>query len=71
MTVVPGPDTTVLELVEYYPETEIVFNQYDRRHGGCICCECLFCSMQEVARRYEINLEELLSRLSAVMDNES
>ncbi len=62
------PDTTVLELVEYHPETEKVFERYTRRLGICICCEALFCSLREVAKRYELELEELMARLDSVME---
>ena len=58
------PETTVLELVEYYPETEAVFERYTKRIGICICCECLFCSLNEVVKRYELNLDELMARLN-------
>ncbi len=61
------PETTVLELVEYYPETEAVFERYTKRIGICICCECLFCSLKEVVKRYELNLDELMARLNSAI----
>jgi hypothetical protein len=60
-------ETTVLELVELYPETELVFEHYTHRTGVCICCEALFCTLREVAERYEIDIEELIRRLNSVM----
>ena len=62
------PDSTVLELVEYHPETEAVFNRYGERLGVCLCCEALFCTLREVSVRYELNLDELLSRLNSVIE---
>jgi hypothetical protein len=61
------PETTVLELVEYYPETEAVFERYTKRIGICICCECLFCSLKDVARRYQLDFDELTARLNCVI----
>jgi len=71
MNIVLTPDTTVLELAEYYPETEAVFDRYRKRIGVCICCECLFCSVKEVARRYELDLDELMARLSNAIESDA
>ncbi len=57
-------DTTVLQLVEFHPETEAVFELYSKRTGICICCEALFCSLREVSCRYGIELDELMGRLN-------
>ncbi|MDD2308552.1 MAG: hypothetical protein PHH91_03125 [Desulfuromonadaceae bacterium] len=59
-------DKTVLELVDLYPETELVFEHYTRMVGVCICCEALFCRLSEISDRYEIDLDELLARLNSV-----
>jgi len=69
MMVVLTPETTVLELIEYHPETETVFGSYTTRIGICICCECLFCNLKEVAKRYELNLDELMARLACVIES--
>lgn len=68
MTITLTPDTTVLELVEYHPETEAVFDHYARKLGICICCEALFCTLGQVAKRYELDLEELMARLNCSID---
>lgn len=62
------PDTTVLELLELHPETEEVFERYTRRLGICICCEALFCTLQEVTLRYQLDREDLMARLSRAVD---
>jgi hypothetical protein len=59
-------DKTVFELVDLYPETELVFEHYTRIVGICICCEALFCTLSEISDRYEIDLDELLTRLNSV-----
>lgn len=60
-------ETTMLELVGLYPETELVFDHYTRIIGICICCEALFCTLSEVADRYKIDSEELIVRLRSVI----
>jgi len=60
-------ETTVLELVGLYPETELVFEHYTRSAGICICCEALFCTLREVAERYQIDIDELMRRLNSVI----
>ena len=56
-------ETTVLELLELYPDTEAVFERYTKRLGVCICCEALFCSVKEVAVRYDLEIDELMAKL--------
>ncbi len=64
-------DDTLLDLLEQYPETEDVFKLYTQKIGICICCEALFCTVAEVAERYELDIEELMTRLNnAVNENQ-
>lgn len=57
------PEMTVLDVVSKYRQTESVFKQYDQNAGECICCQALFESLQDVAARYNLDLEELLTDL--------
>jgi len=57
------PEMTVLDIVSKYRETEAVFKQYDEHTGECICCQALFEPLQDVAARYRLDLERLLSDL--------
>jgi hypothetical protein len=57
------PEMTVLDVVFKYRQTEAVFKQYDQQAGECICCQALFESLQDVAARYNLDLEELLTDL--------
>jgi hypothetical protein len=57
------PEMTVLDVVYKYRQTEAVFKQYDQQAGECICCQALFESLQDVAARYNLDLEELLTDL--------
>ncbi len=57
---------TVLDVVSKYRQTEAVFKRYDQKAGECICCQALFESLQEMATRYRLDLERLLSDLNKV-----
>ena len=62
------PRMTVLDVVSRYRETEAVFKRYDAQAGECICCQALFETIQDVARKYHLSLERLLADLEAAMD---
>jgi hypothetical protein len=64
------PDMTVLDVVSTYRETEDVFRRYDNQAGECICCNALFDTLQEVATKYGLNLQELLAELCAAAQDE-
>lgn len=55
---------TLLEIVEKHPETEDVFREYEDIAGECLLCKNLFDSIEDVAREYNINSEELLNKLN-------
>ena len=59
-------EMTVLDVVSKYRQTEAVFKQYDQHAGECICCQALFESLQDMAARYRLDLERLLSDLNKV-----
>lgn len=60
------PEMTVLDVVSKYRQTEAVFKHYDLQAGECICCQALFESLQDMAARYRLDLERLLSDLNKV-----
>ncbi len=57
-------DMTPLDIVEKYPETEPVFREYDAILGECLLCNYLFDSIEEIAAKSEINIEEMIKRLN-------
>ena len=59
---------TVLDVVSRYRETEAVFKRYDARAGECICCQALFDSVQDVAKKYHLDMAELLADLEAAIN---
>lgn len=59
---------TVLDVVCGCRQTEKVFKKYEDQVGECICCEALFDTLADVARRYNLDLQELLSDLESTTD---
>ncbi len=59
-----SPEMTVLDILHRYPETEAVFRRYDERAGVCICCQALFKTLEELAEKYQLNLDQILKDLN-------
>ena len=57
-------DQEVLGVVEKYPATQVVFEQYDKQAGECICCNALFQTIGEVAAKYSLDLEGFLEGIN-------
>lgn len=55
-----APEMTILDILSRYRHTEAVFKQYDEKAGVCLFCQALFDPLKEVARRYGLNLSELI-----------
>jgi len=62
------PEMTVLDVVSRYRGSEAIFKNYDEQAGVCICCQALFETLKEVAEKYGIDLEQLLTELEAFTD---
>ncbi len=54
---------TVLEILSQYRSTEAVFRSWDERAGACICCNALFDTVEQVADRYQLDLDRLMAEL--------
>ena len=66
-----SPEMTVLEIIHLHRQTETVFRKYDEQSGICICCNELFETLEDVAKKYNLGLEELLMELEAVSSSGS
>ena len=62
------PRMTVLDILSRHPDTEAVFKAWDSRAGECICCQALFDTVQQVADRYGLNLDQLLAEINAAVN---
>ncbi len=56
-------DMTVLDVISKYRQTETVFKGYDKMAGECVCCNALFEPLKNVAVKYDLNLEKMMSDL--------
>jgi len=65
------PRMTVLDVVARWRKTEAVFKQYDTLAGECICCQALFEPIQDMARKYHLDLALLMTDLKAAVDEGS
>jgi hypothetical protein len=55
---------TVLDVVSQYHGTDAVFQRYDVRAGECICCCCLFETLEGLCQKYGFDLEILVDELA-------
>ncbi len=58
------PQMTVLDIVHRFRETEAVFKRWDSKAGECICCQALFDTVEAVADRYGLHLDQLMEELN-------
>jgi hypothetical protein len=58
-------DMTVLDVVSKYRQAEDVFKKYDEQAGECICCQALFEPLKDVAKKYKLDLEKLMTDLES------
>lgn len=58
------PQMTVLDIVHRFRATEAVFKKWDDKAGECICCQALFDTVQQVAGRYGLDLNQLMDELN-------
>jgi len=64
-------DMTVLDVVSEYRSTEAVFRSYDDRAGACVCCTCLFETVEALARTLGLDLDAFLRELETAASAES
>jgi hypothetical protein len=65
------PDMTILDIVSKYRGTETIFKKYDNNAGVCLCCEALFNSLKDIADKYGMNLEEIMTDLKKAIEDSS
>ena len=57
------PDMTLLDTVHRHPATEPVFRTRDEQAGECLLCKALFETIEDAAKHYDLDLDELLADL--------
>ncbi len=56
------PKMSLLEIVESSPRSEGIIRQYDEDAGCCLLCNNLFDSLEDVARNYSLDLNQILAK---------
>jgi hypothetical protein len=64
-------DMTVLDVVSEYRSTEAVFRSYDAKAGACVCCTCLFETVEALARILGLDLQAFLRELENAASGET
>lgn len=57
------PKMSLLEIVESSPRSEEIIRQFDGEAGCCLLCNNLFDSLEDVARTYSLDLNQILEKL--------
>jgi hybrid cluster-associated redox disulfide protein len=65
VTPLPNSNMTVAEVLEKWPETVTVFQEFKTACVGCVMAP--FDTMDDVARIYEMDLSDLIEALDAVV----
>ena len=60
-------DTILLDVVSQWPATEAVIKKYDEKAGVCLCCSCLFDTIEDVTARFALDRDAFLSELHKVI----
>jgi iron-sulfur cluster repair protein YtfE (RIC family) len=63
-------DSTLLDIVSKWPATDAVFRRYDDQAGVCLCCSCLFDTLEEIAKKYELDLNGVLREINDIITKE-
>jgi len=61
------PQMTLLEIMYRWRASETVFRAYESQAGVCLRCQALFDSLEEVARKYRLDLQALLQDLQRLI----
>lgn len=56
-------NTSILDIVAEYKETEDIFRAYDDLAGKCVLCHYLFDSPSQLAEKLAIDEDELIGKL--------
>ena len=67
-TLIITPGTTIIEIISQYRETEVIFKRLEEETGACVCCQGLFLSLREAAKRFGFDLGTVLTALNAAID---
>ncbi|WP_462324650.1 hypothetical protein [Desulfoplanes sp.] len=55
--------TQILEIVAAHKTTEPVFRKYDQLAGECVLCNALFETLETMAARYGLDVDDVLQQV--------
>lgn len=65
------PDTVLLDIVSRWPETVNVIRRHDDKAGVCLCCSCLFDTLEAIAGKYSLNLAGIMREINDAVAGKS
>lgn len=66
-----APEMIILDIVSRYRQTEAIFKKYDKKAGVCLCCKALFDPLKDIADKYCLNLEDIMTDLKKIIEDSS
>jgi len=63
------PNMTLLDIISQYRETETVFKRYDKLAGECICCNCLFATLEQMVEKYRFDMAKIQKELEEAISS--
>ena len=58
--------SVLLDILTEYPAAVGIIKEYDEAAGACLCCEMLFATLAEIVEKYNLDRNELITRLRAL-----
>lgn len=62
------PETSVIDVISRYRETEKIFKRLEAETGSCICCQGLFDTLRDAAERFGFELDCVLAELEDTVE---
>ena len=56
----------LLDILTEYPAAVELIKEYDEAAGVCLCCEMLFATLAEIVEKFDLDRNELMSRLRSL-----
>jgi hypothetical protein len=60
-------ETTIIDIISQYSETEAIFKKLEEKTGACICCQALFLSLREAVDRFGFDVECVQEDINAAI----
>ncbi len=61
------PQMTLLEIMYRWRASERVFQAYEGQAGVCLRCQALFETLEDVARKYRLDLQAIMHDLETLI----